>query len=56
MDRETGVVITGRFADGKDTHDKWYEPRYGCHHELVAGHHGQREVEQAGPGRVHRAA
>jgi hypothetical protein len=37
MDFGTGTARTGRFADGKDVHDKWYEPRYGCYHELVSG-------------------
>ncbi len=40
MDLATGTVCTGRFADGRDALEKWYEPRYGCYHELVSGTSG----------------
>jgi DNA segregation ATPase FtsK/SpoIIIE, S-DNA-T family len=40
MDPATGTVCTGRFADGRDALEKWYEPRYGCYHTLVSGTSG----------------
>lgn len=46
MDKKTGLVRTGRFADGRDSHDKWYEPRYGCYHDLDSGTTGSGKSER----------
>ena len=44
MDR-AGLVRHGRFADGSDAHEKWYEPRYGCYHGLNSGTTGSGKTE-----------
>jgi hypothetical protein len=46
MDPATGLVRSGRFADGKDCLDKWYEPRYGCYHDLDCGTTGSGKSER----------
>jgi hypothetical protein len=46
MDLKTGLAVSGRFADGRDSHDKWYEPRYGCYHDLDAGTTGSGKSER----------
>jgi hypothetical protein len=45
MDPATGLARIGRFADGADAHEKWYEPRYGCYHDLDSGTTGSGKSE-----------
>ena len=45
MDKVTGLVRIGRFADGSPAHAKWYTPRYGTRHDLVSGTTGSGKSE-----------
>jgi hypothetical protein len=45
MDKRTGLVRIGRFADGQTAHTKWYTPRYGTRHDLFSGTTGCGKTE-----------
>jgi hypothetical protein len=46
MDLVTGLARSGRFADGRDSHDKWYQSRFGCYHDLDSGTTGSGKSER----------
>jgi Helicase HerA, central domain len=45
IDPLAGTAVIGRYADGADTHVKFYTPRYGTRHALVSGTTGSGKSE-----------